>query len=416
MKSRNACLLLAALLMIAGPGEKCAALEPGQVLVLANRKLPDSLTLAREYMKKRGIPAANLLAIPFAEKESCTRDEYEKSLALPVRNFLLDRDPMKIQFRCIVSMYGIPLVVTDPGLSLEDRAELLQLRGKVKLLQSRLNHSEPPENRSRKVLADEIEQNQRRISALGLKDKTAAVDSELSLVLEKNVPLEGWLPNPACLGYGGRRMQRMPSAALLVSRLDGPTPQIVRRIMDDSLITEEKGFGGKNAYFDARWPDQGKTELSGYAFYDRSIHRSAEIVRKSGVMPVVLNADSRLFQPGECPDAAIYCGWYSLGKYVDAFTWAPGAVGYHIASSECTTLKKRNSTVWCKVMLEKGVAATIGPVGEPYVQAFPPPELFFKLLLSGKPTLAECFALSNPFLSWKIILVGDPLYRPFKSR
>ncbi|MFC1820066.1 TIGR03790 family protein, partial [Thermodesulfobacteriota bacterium] len=69
--------------------------------------------------------------------------------------------------------------------------------------------------------------------------------------------------------------------------------------------------------------------------------------------------------------------------------------------------------VWCKMMLEKGVAATIGPVNEPYVQAFPIPELFFRFLLDGYWTLAECYALSQPFWSWQMVLIGDPLYRPF---
>jgi hypothetical protein len=64
-------------------------------------------------------------------------------------------------------------------------------------------------------------------------------------------------------------------------------------------------------------------------------------------------------------------------------------------------------------MLEKGVAATIGPVEEPYVQAFPLPELFFGLLLKGELTLVECYAASTPFLSWRMVLIGDPLYRPF---
>ena len=87
-------------------------------------------------------------------------------------------------------------------------------------------------------------------------------------------------------------------------------------------------------------------------------------------MPVVVNDNPELFQPGECPNAALYCGWYSLARYVDAFEWRSGSVGYHIASSECATLKGRGSQVWCKMMLEKGVAATVGPVNEPYVQAF----------------------------------------------
>ena len=63
--------------------------------------------------------------------------------------------------------------------------------------------------------------------------------------------------------------------------------------------------------------------------------------------------------------------WYSLGRYVDAFDWAHGAIGYHIASAECTTLREKDAQVWCKRMLEKGVAATIGPVNEPYVRPSP---------------------------------------------
>lgn len=62
-------------------------------------------------------------------------------------------------------------------------------------------------------------------------------------------------------------------------------------------------------------------------------------------------------------------------------------------------------------MLEEGIAATIGPVGEPYVQSFPVPEIFFKYLTEGYLTLAEAYLISLPYLSWKMVLVGDPLYR-----
>jgi len=122
-----------------------------------------------------------------------------------------------------------------------------------------------------------------------------------------------------------------------------------------------------------------------------------------------------LFQPGDCPDAALYSGWYSCKNYIDAFEWQPGAVGYHIASDECTTLKNEKSRVWCKMMLEDGVAATLGPTSEPYLQAFPPPEVFFGLLIDGYYTLAESYILSLPYLSWQMVLVGDPLYSPFKN-
>ncbi|MBE9571010.1 MAG: hypothetical protein IMF11_10305, partial [Proteobacteria bacterium] len=75
------------------------------------------------------------------------------------------------------------------------------------------------------------------------------------------------------------------------------------------------------AYFDARWPAPGDKKVSGYAFYDRAIHNAARLVEKSRSMPVVLDSQQKLFEPGQCPGAALYCGWYRLAHYVDAFTW-----------------------------------------------------------------------------------------------
>ncbi|MCJ7615236.1 MAG: TIGR03790 family protein, partial [Desulfobacterales bacterium] len=227
--------------------------------------------------------------------------------------------------------------------------------------------------------------------------------------------LSGWIPNPYFIGFNKQKLLIEKDKVLMVSRLDGPSDKIVKKIIDDSINAEDNGLKGI-AYFDARWPDPGDKKVSGYGFYDKSIHRTADIFKKTNIMPVVKDDTNELFKQGECPEAAIYCGWYRLSNYVDAFVWQPGSIGYHIASGECTTLKSKNSRVWCKMMLEKGVAATVGPVGEPYVQAFPVPEIFFGFLADGNLTLAECYIVSLPYLSWKMVLVGDPLYRPFKNQ
>lgn len=68
------------------------------------------------------------------------------------------------------------------------------------------------------------------------------------------------------------------------------------------------------------------------------------------------------------------------------------------------------------MMLKDGIAATVGPVSEPYVSAFPIPEVFFGFLLDGYLSLVECYTISLPYLSWQMVLFGDPLYRPFKSQ
>src|SRR5947209_14622292 len=103
----------------------------------------------------------------------------------------------------------------------------------------------------------------------------------------------------------------------------------------------------------------------------------ARLLEKEAKLPVTLDDKPALFPPKSCPDCALYCGWYSLANYVDAFTFAPGAVAYHIASSEAVSLRNPRSKLWCVNLLQRGVVATLGPVTEPYTLGFPKPAEFF---------------------------------------
>jgi hypothetical protein len=42
----------------------CFALDPGEILVVANRRVPEGIDLANYYMEKRKIPKKNLLIYP----------------------------------------------------------------------------------------------------------------------------------------------------------------------------------------------------------------------------------------------------------------------------------------------------------------------------------------------------------------
>ena len=268
----------------------------------------------------------------------------------------------------------------------------------------------------KKEVSDALSAVEKKIKAFQLAHNTgASVDSELMLVLAGKYPLAMWVPNPFFLGFKDEKLKLAKKDVTMVSRLDAPAPEMVQRMIDDAIAVEKVGLTG-TAYFDARYVDPGDKPVSGYGLYDKSIYLAAKRIREKELMPLVLEDTGKLFQPGECPRAALYCGWYSLARYVDAFEWVPGAIGYHIASAECRTLRQGNSQVWCKRMLEDGVAVTIGPVDEPYVQAFPLPEVFFRVLTEGMLTVAESYLLSLPYLSWKMVLVGDPLYRPFQDR
>lgn len=367
----RALIIWATILVVLGallPSGPAHALEPSEILVVANGRLAASVELARFYMKQRQIPPANLVLVETSSDEGCDRQTYDHDIAAPLRTFLTAHPGIN----CLVLIYGLPLRID--GIMIPD--------------------AKHPNRQGR--------------------DPVASVDSELSLVKVAGYPIKGWLPNPYFSQFHKEKTRFRKGEVLMVARLDGPDPATVKRIIIDSLATEKKGLSGR-AYFDARWPrPSGDKKLSAYRFYDQALHQAAEAT--TPVLPTIINDKEELFDQGEAPQAALYCGWYSLGNYIDAFDWQPGAIAYHIASGECTTLKKKDSKVWCKGLLEDGVAATIGPVGEPYIEAFPLPQQFFALLVDGDFTLMEAYQLSLPSISWKMVLIGDPLYQPFRQR
>ncbi|MFO7740450.1 MAG: TIGR03790 family protein [Desulfatiglandaceae bacterium] len=346
------------------------ALEADEILVIANKKEEQGVRLAHFYMQKRNIPTSNLLIIETTRNETCSRVQYEKEIRNPLRLFLKQHPALNRTIRCLVLMYGMPLKIS----------------------------SSDPNAGNRHTMG-------------------ASVDSEIALARAEDYALEGWILNPFFYGFQKRKLPIKKDAVFMVGRIDGASAAIAKRIVTDSIQAEKAGLSGM-AFFDARWPlpESKPSQENGYAFYDYAIHHAAQIIEKTNRIPVVIDERSELFKTGSGLRAGLYCGWYSVARYVDAFEWQKGSVGYHIASHECTTLKKPESRVWCKEMLEKGVAATIGPVAEPYVEAFPLPDIFFSFLVDGYLSLSECYFLSTPFLSWQMVLVGDPLYRPFYTK
>ncbi len=351
------------------------AIPPEEVLVVANKRVAASVSLARFYMEKRNIPPENLLVLTTVSREEIDRREYERWIKKPVAEKLnrLNSEKRKkgeLKISTIVTVYGVPLKIRDSFL---DKGG----NGKSALATTR-----------------------------------AAVDSELALSMLDDYPLSGWIANPYFLPNIGKDGLFSKNSVLLVSRLDAPSKEIVRRMIDDGLSVEKgrlKGVG----YFDARGLAQNKNSAriqGGYERYDFSLLRAAEMVEQK--MPVVVDNSSTLFPQKSCPSAALYCGWYSYGRYIDSFGWKRGAIGYHIASAECASLHQRGVRYWCPQMLANGAAATVGPVYEPYVEGFPLPEIFFAMLIQGM-SLGEAYLVSLPFISWQMVLLGDPLYQPF---
>lgn len=259
---------------------------------------------------------------------------------------------------------------------------------------------------------------QNDIHSIRPEETEASVDSELALLWWPDYPRGRWVVNTLNWQQRAEAERRVVHfeppwvyRTLMVSRIDAGDAVVARRMIDQAITIEKTGLKGK-AYIDAR----GIKLDASYGLYDEDLRKLARMLQNARGLNVVLDNRPALFQPGQCPQAILYCGWYSLRKYVPAFTFVPGAVGFHIGSFEAASLKGKGETGWCKRLLDDGVIATLGPVAEPYLTSFPPPSRFFGLLLTGRYTLAECYAYTLPFHSWMQMLLGDPLYRPFVSK
>jgi hypothetical protein len=66
-------------------------------------------------------------------------------------------------------------------------------------------------------------------------------------------------------------------------------------------------------------------------------------------------------------------------------------------------------------LLERGAAATLGNVYEPYLMLTPHLDIFERQLCGGA-SFADAAYAAQPVLSWMTTFIGDPLYRPFAAR
>jgi uncharacterized protein (TIGR03790 family) len=416
------------LLLLATPA---FALEPAEIIIVVNKNMPASKDLASHYAKARGVPAENIVLLDLPQDEDISRQQYDRKLVEPLREALKDR---KDKIKCLLCMYGVPLRVGGATPSEADQSEIKKIDPQLKEANDAVKAAEA-ENKKlegqsgvfntaryfRREVQKELDSLRRKRDSLNRRrnmfayaESHAAVDSELMLLWWDRYELRRWQTNLNNWQVQERAREKK-EIMLLTCRLDGPSPEVVKRMIDDAVSVEKEGLKGK-VYVDARgirFDPKGQDTGHGYGGYDESMREMASIL-KGAQLDVVLDDKESLFGVGSCPDAALYCGWYSHANFIDCCKFAKGAVAWHLASSEAVSLRRADAKYWCKNLLEKGACATLGPVAEPYTIGFPKPAEFFGLLATGKYTLAECYGKTVYFASWMGTLVGDPLYNPYK--
>jgi len=369
--------------------------------------------LAKYYCEKRVVPAENIIEFSLGRSKTgiIGRADYETKLARPIREKLTS-EKFTGKIKCLLTTFGVPFKVGPRGHLTSEKDKLSELNRLLTLQKKRLEEldSEKPQNFAflKKKIDRNIEELKSDIARFTGEQTSASVDSELSMVLFGEYELYKWQKNNL-----SSSTLPLETSTVMVSRLDGPNEVIAKGLVDKALTAETKGLTG-GVYIDSRGIEYNRLRHS-FGYYDQSLRDLAMLARFRTNMPVKLEETEKLFAPGECPQTAIYCGWYSLKNYIDAFDFVDGAVGFHIASFEAADLRSGAGGGWCAAMLADGITATLGPVDEPYLIAFPEPKTFFIELFNGR-CLVEAFYRTKPFNSWQLVLIGDPLYTPFEKR
>ena len=124
-------------LLIVLAGSAAFALEPDEILLIANGNAKESREFAEYYAKLRKVPAANLVLLDVRGGEEIPRDQYISNIAVPVREFLAKNDPTH-KIKCLLTFYGVPIRVANRAVTPDESAELKVVRGEMSAIAPRI--------------------------------------------------------------------------------------------------------------------------------------------------------------------------------------------------------------------------------------------------------------------------------------
>ncbi|MGC9450614.1 MAG: TIGR03790 family protein [Oceanipulchritudo sp.] len=399
---RRTCIILLLLPWITGLLDGQAPdPDPSSVVVVANRADEGSLRVAKAYLQRRDIPEENLIVLETETGGTIRRPLYVETIHNPILKALLEKglvegiegEPdeygrknaavLDKSVRYLVLCYGLPFTIEEQRLLPEED------------LPFQKRHFTGANSGLLKTFAEGP-----------MAKNEASVDSELALLLKRDIPVTGFFPNPL---YQNRQPGILQDV-LRVTRLDGPSPQAVIRMLDHALEGECKGLKGR-AYVD----EDGRG--GGFQTGNEWMARVAGFLEQSG-FDLSHDTARQTFGFDDRFDAPVlYAGWYANklnGPFtLPGFQFPAGAVAVHLHSFSASNLRSPDHG-WVGPFVERGVSATLGNVREPYLTLTHNLDLFFAALLKGW-NFGDAAYIALPGLSWQGIAVGDPLFRPFKT-
>jgi uncharacterized protein (TIGR03790 family) len=355
-----------------------------RVVLLANRDDPDSLRIAQHYAEARGVPAANIVALPMSQAETITWKEFARTIWQPLEAELVSRGWID----------AIKMDLTDPvG------------RTKYAVSGSRISYLVVCRGVPLRIMHDPelFVAGQPFTGKSIFRTNAGAVDAELALLAHPDYPINAFVPNPLFRKREPNEFQA--KLVVKVSRLDGPTAEEAMALVDHAIAGERHGLLGR-AYIDIGGNNRdGEIWLGEAAKQLERLGFDTDVDRAGATIPATARFDAPV----------LYFGWYAgsvNGPFdLPGFRFPPGAVAFHIHSYSAATLRNAGAH-WTGPLIARGVTATVGNVFEPYLQLTHRPDLMLEALARGE-TFGDAVYYSLPALSWQAVAIGDPLYRPF---
>ncbi len=359
------------------------------VVVVYNTEMPGSKDVADHYAAMRHVPQNQILGLKLSTQDAVGRIEFNEQLLNPLLRFLDEQR----------------LMVFDPPLRKAESGPIRLKESKIRYLV--LCYGVPVRVGEEPKITEPGED---KLPAQ-LRRNGAAVDSELALLPSTNSQqmLAGYVPN-RLYGATNAAWFRPANGILMVARLDGPTAEIARGLVDKAMQAEADGLWGR-AYFDLRILPADDASKQG----DTWIRIAADAAANYGFDTVVDDKPETFSAGFPMSQIALYAGWYTpevSGPFTQpTVEFMPGAFAYHLHSYSAQRLRSATNN-WVGPLLAKGATATMGCVDEPYLAGTPIMAIFFPRFLDGF-SFGEAAYASQRVLSWQTTVVGDPLYRPF---
>ncbi|MBZ5499330.1 MAG: TIGR03790 family protein [Acidobacteriia bacterium] len=342
---------------------RCVAQSPDNVLLVVNDNSEDSKAIARYYAEKRKLPAANICRLRTTESDTISRDTFEREILRPVADHLRSQ-ALQDQILYIVTTRGLPLVVDGNASPIGD---------------------------------------------------LASVDTELALVYRYLVmgsfPYHGRVENPYFAVEFNREnfrpFVRRDYDIYLVTRLTGSSAVHAILLVDRALAAEANG----DFYFDlasaqqsaeADWTQQAAAALK-EAGRKATVDNTGKVLDNLAAVQGYLNQGSADM---------------NLAGRIPQIQWSPGALA--------TVLDKVTARIWrgqnrdqdagslAARFVESGVTGFVGYVADPTPDGYIRPQILFPAYAAGYNLAEACYAASR-YLSWREIVIGDPLASPYSK-